>query len=103
MEVSSLYDPICRSTESNCSSRATCKFSRTFPLDIWRLEFHLSHRRDKSRMQTLIKPLLLAALLLIPTFVSAQNPTEAEEEEVTKDGSPKGFQFKFKDRPSFRY
>src|SRR5438093_237153 len=51
-----------------------------------------------------MRTLLLIVLLLLPAALFAQNPTETEEDEpAAQNDAPKGFQFKFKDRPSFRY
>jgi phosphate-selective porin OprO and OprP len=49
--------------------------------------------------------LLLLAVLLFPAALFSQNPVEVEEDApaaAAKDASA-GFQFKFKDHPSFRY
>src|SRR5262249_16308207 len=52
-------------------------------------------------MRAPVRNVLLAVFLLIPVMVVGQNPIEREDE-VTPE-SAKGFQFKFKDRPSFRF
>jgi len=46
----------------------------------------------------------LIALLMLAPALFAQNPADEEEADTTAKKEPvKGFQFKFKDRPSFRY
>ena len=50
-----------------------------------------------------MRTLVLIGLLLIPAALFAQKPeTDDEEEPTAKAGAGHAFQFKFKDRPSFR-
>ena len=49
-----------------------------------------------------MRTFVLIAFLLIPPALFAQNPADDDEEPAAQTESAKGFQFKFKDRPSFR-
>src|SRR5436190_23983224 len=53
-------------------------------------------------MPVLMRTAALILLLFLPSVVHAQNPAQDDEADTPKD-SVKGFDFKFKDRPSFRY
>lgn len=50
-----------------------------------------------------MRTFVLIAFLLIPPALFAQNPADDDEEPAAQTESAKGFQFKFKDRPSFRF
>ena len=49
-----------------------------------------------------MRTLILTGLLLVPVVLFAQKPPEDEDEPATKADRGRTFQFKFKDRPSFR-
>src|SRR5438105_1407870 len=49
-----------------------------------------------------MRTLVLIALLLAPVTLFAQKPTDDDEEQPAAGAPSHTFQFKFKDRPSFR-
>src|SRR6185436_19043868 len=63
----------------------------------------LSCLEVRSRMPVLMRTLFVIVLLLLPAALFAQNPAEDDEGDAAQKEATKGFEFKFKDRPSFRY